>query len=100
MSMHFIWSKNKGDVLLTCLYVDDLVFTGNNPTMIDAKASMVKEFDMIDNGLMNYIIGIEVKQNANEIFISRKGFIENILQKNQHEKLHTDEYINEIFDIY
>ena len=43
---HALYLKQeKGDILLACLYVVDLVFTGNNLAMIDPfKASMVKEF--------------------------------------------------------
>ena len=31
---HALYSKNvNGDVLLVCLYVDDLIFTGSNPNL-------------------------------------------------------------------
>jgi hypothetical protein len=46
-----------------CLYVDDLIFTGNNPSMFeDFKKAMTQEFEMTDIGLMSYYLGIEVKQ--------------------------------------
>jgi len=50
--------------------------------MVDAfKASMVKEFEMTDNDLMNYFLRIKVKQSAKGIFISQKGYAKNILDK-------------------
>jgi len=48
--------------MFVCLYVDDILFTGDDPTMIqDFKQSMVKEFEMTDLGLMTYFLGLEVK---------------------------------------
>ncbi|KAK3010231.1 hypothetical protein RJ639_010921 [Escallonia herrerae] len=81
---HALYVKNnpQGDVLFVCLYVDDLIFTSNNPSMIDEfKQSMVKEFDMTDMGLMAYFLGIEVKQGSNEIFISQSKYAAEILKK-------------------
>ena len=42
---------------------------------------MLKEFEMTDNGLMSYFLGIEVKQQHNEIFISQKKYMMEILEK-------------------
>ena len=60
---HVLYLKQeKCDILLAYLYVDDLVFTGNNSAMIDTfKVSMAKEFEMTNNDLMNYFLCIEVK---------------------------------------
>ena len=47
--------------LYVCLYVDDLIFTGNNPTMFeDFKKSMVQEFEMTNIGLMAHFLGLDV----------------------------------------
>jgi hypothetical protein len=55
--------KKNDDTLIVCLYVDDLIFTGNNLKMFgDFKQAMVKEFEMTDNGHMAYYLGIEIKQ--------------------------------------
>jgi hypothetical protein len=51
------------NILLVCLYVDDLIFTGNNSSMFeDFKKAMTQKFEMTDIGLMSYYLGIEVKQ--------------------------------------
>ena len=60
-----------GDILIVCLYVDYLIFIGNNPSMFeDFKKVMTKEFEMTNIGLMAYYLGIEVKQMEDGIFIS------------------------------
>lgn len=68
-----------GSILLVCLYVDDLIFTGNNPSMFeDFKKAMTQEFEMTDIGLMSYYLGIEVKQME---FISQRSFAREMLKK-------------------
>nr|GEX48663.1 reverse transcriptase [Tanacetum cinerariifolium] len=50
-------------IVLACLYVDDLIFTGNSQSMIDElKKSMTREFEMTDIGLMSYYLSIEAKE--------------------------------------
>ena len=54
-----------------CLYVDDLIFIGSNPSFFEEfKKAMAKEFEITDIGLMAYYLGIEVKQKGDDIFIS------------------------------
>ena len=66
--------------LIVSLYVDDLIYTGNNLEMIkEFKEDMMKTFEMTDLGLMNYFLGIEVKQQEDDIFISQKKYIEALL---------------------
>ena len=68
-----------GDILIVCLYVDDLIFIGNNPGMFeDFKKVMTKEFEMTNIGLMAYYLGIEVKQMEDGIFISQEGYAKDI----------------------
>jgi transposase InsO family protein len=60
----FIKTNEGGKVLIVCLYVDDLIFTGNDEHMITVfKKSMMLEFDMSDLGRMRYFLGIEVLQD-------------------------------------
>ncbi|KAG6489096.1 hypothetical protein ZIOFF_050354 [Zingiber officinale] len=70
------------DVLIVCLYVDDLIFTGSNPSMFgEFKDVMTKEFEMTDIGLMAYYLGIEVNQREDGSFISQAGYAREILKK-------------------
>ncbi|GJQ99145.1 retrovirus-related pol polyprotein from transposon TNT 1-94 [Tanacetum coccineum] len=69
-------------VLVAALYVDDLIFTGNNKRMIDQfKESMTRVFDMIDMGLMKYFMGLEVRQGIFGIFVSQKAYAKEILKR-------------------
>ena len=57
---------------MICVYVDDLIFTGNSNEMIEAfKVFMKSEVEMTDMGLLHYFLGIEVKQESNSILISQ-----------------------------
>ena len=81
---HTLFTKigDRGKFLIVCLYVDDLIYTGNDKAMIDAfKQSMMNEFDMSDLGLMHYFLGIEVAQTAAGVFISQKKYAQMILDR-------------------
>ena len=49
----------KDKMLISCLYVDDLIFTGDFG-IEEFKAVMESEFEMIDLGLMKFFLGVEV----------------------------------------
>ncbi|KAL1299248.1 hypothetical protein AAHE18_18G095300 [Arachis hypogaea] len=73
-----------GDILIVCLYINDLIFTGNNlKIIVEFREAMIKHFEMTDMGLMSYFLGIEVIQNDDGIFISQKKYANDILKKFQ-----------------
>lgn len=46
-------------MLLVCLYIDDLIYTGSDNAMFEKfKKSMMVAFDMFDLGMMHYFLGI------------------------------------------
>ncbi|RDY13689.1 hypothetical protein CR513_01353, partial [Mucuna pruriens] len=47
----------------------------------DFKEDLMKIFEMINLGLINYFIGIELRQQKKEIFISQNKYIETLLKK-------------------
>ncbi|KAL0294174.1 UNVERIFIED_CONTAM: Retrovirus-related Pol polyprotein from transposon RE1 [Sesamum angustifolium] len=53
-----LYIKSQGnDTLIVSLYVDDLIYTGNNEKMIqDFKQDMMKKFEMSDLGLMHFFL--------------------------------------------
>ena len=72
---HALYTKTNswGDIMIVCLYVDDMIFTGNNPGMFDDfKKVMTNEFEMTNIGQKSYFLGVEVKQSKDGIFISQK----------------------------
>jgi hypothetical protein len=78
----FIKTAGGGKILILCLYVDDLIFTGNDNAMFEEfKKSMKTEFDMTDLGRMKYFLGIEVLQKADGIFITQRKYAQEILER-------------------
>ncbi|KAK4387925.1 Retrovirus-related Pol polyprotein from transposon RE2 [Sesamum angolense] len=78
-----LYIKSQGnDTLIVSLYVDDLIYTGNNEKMIqDFKEDMMKTFEMSDLGLMHFFLGIEKNQEKEGIFICQKKYTETLLKK-------------------
>ena len=71
-----------GDILIVSLYVDDLIFIGNILKVVaEFREATVKQFKMINLGLMSYFLGIEVVQQDDGIFISQKTYVNDILKK-------------------
>lgn len=80
----FVKNGEKGKILIVCLYVDDLIFTGNCDIMFaDFKKSVMNEFEMSDLGLMHYFLGIEVIQSDAGVFLSQKKYVADILDRFQ-----------------
>jgi hypothetical protein len=78
----FVKSGDEGKVLIVSLYVDDLIFTGNDGDMFRRfKESMKKEFDMTDLGKMRYFLGVEVVQNSDGIFMSQRKYAKEVLER-------------------
>lgn len=70
------------DILIVFLYVDDLIYTGNNKALIEKfQAEMKQEFEMSDLGLMHYFLGVEVLQTSKGIYISQTKYVADLLKK-------------------
>jgi len=78
-----LYIKEKyGKLLIVVLYVDDVIFTGNDDYLIENfKLVMKEEFEMTDMGLLRYSSGIEVDQNENGIFISQAKYVNEVLER-------------------
>lgn len=78
----FIKKNDKGNVLIVNIYVDDLIYTGDNEDMLlEFKQSMKREFEMSDLGRMRFFLGIEVLQTSKGTHISQQKYAEEILRK-------------------
>ena len=74
--------NNEANFIIVCLYVDDLIYFGSNHRLLaDFKHSMMRNFEMIDLGIINYFLGMQVKQGRGEIFISQEKYAADILKK-------------------
>lgn len=78
-----LYYKNEGNNnFLIFLYMDDLIYSGNNPKLKDTfKNSMIKNFKMKYLGLMHYFIGMDVYQKYGKNSISQIKYVNNILKK-------------------
>lgn len=65
--------KSQNNLLVVSLYVDDLIFTGNNERMcVEFKTSMQREFEMTDMGKMKFFLGVEfIKEKKVYIFVRK-----------------------------
>eukprot|EP00253_Pinus_taeda_P018569 PITA_18569 len=74
--------ENDGKILIVVLYVDDVIFTGNDDQLIkNFKSVMKEEFEMTDMGFLRYFLGIEVDQNEKGIFISQARYVNQVLSR-------------------
>lgn len=78
----FTKKGKEGRIIIVSVYVDDLIFTGDDEVMLsEFKSSMVKEFDMSDLGKMRFFLGIEVLQNSDGISICQREYVLEILKR-------------------
>ncbi|RDX92335.1 putative mitochondrial protein, partial [Mucuna pruriens] len=70
------------NILIVSIYVDDLIYTGNDMSMmIKFKKSMMQAFDMTDLGKMRFFLGIEVLQKPGGIFVCQQKYANDVLKK-------------------
>ncbi|KAJ1700426.1 hypothetical protein LUZ63_000205 [Rhynchospora breviuscula] len=75
-------NKKGEELLIVCLYVDDMIYFGTNESMlIEFRTKMKKEFEMSDFGLMSYFLGLEVEQGSDSIFVSQRKYSKDLLKK-------------------
>jgi hypothetical protein len=76
----YIKSNQQCNMLIVCLYVDDLIFTGSfgkEEFMLVLK----DEFKMTHLGFMRCVLGIEVHESKIGIFISQSKYAHEILKR-------------------
>ncbi|CAH9104519.1 unnamed protein product, partial [Cuscuta europaea] len=80
---HGVYSKaSGGELILVCLYVDDLLIAGSNEDHIgEFKRSLKSEFEMTDIGGLAYFLGMEFVQTKDGILIHHKKYAEDILER-------------------
>jgi hypothetical protein len=63
------------------VYVDDLIISRPDVSDINQfKKEMKRRFGMTDLGILNYYLGIEVKQGSNRITLSQSEYVARILE--------------------
>nr|GEX48789.1 uncharacterized mitochondrial protein AtMg00810-like [Tanacetum cinerariifolium] len=74
--------KQKGDILLVQVYVDDIIFSSTNKELCKAFEKLMKDkFQMSSIGELTFFLGLQVKKKNNGIFISQDKYVAEILRK-------------------
>nr|GEV10390.1 putative ribonuclease H-like domain-containing protein [Tanacetum cinerariifolium] len=74
--------KQKGDILLVQVYVDDIIFRPTNKELCKAFERLIKDkFQMSSMGELTFFLGLQVKQKVDGIFISQDKYVAKILRK-------------------
>ncbi|GKB13093.1 putative ribonuclease H-like domain-containing protein [Tanacetum coccineum] len=74
--------KQKGDILLVQVYVDDVIFGSTNKDLCTGFEKLMKDkFHMRFMGELTFFLGLQVQQKEDGIFISQDKYVAKILKK-------------------
>ncbi|GJX69176.1 putative ribonuclease H-like domain-containing protein, partial [Tanacetum coccineum] len=74
--------RNKKDIMLVQVYVDDIIFGSTNKSWCDEFEALIQSrFQMSSIGELTFFLGLQVKQNKEGIFISQDKYVAEILKK-------------------
>nr|GEU50422.1 hypothetical protein [Tanacetum cinerariifolium] len=74
--------KQKEDILLVQIYVDDIIFGAINKDLCKSFEKLMKDkFQMSSIGELTFFLGLQVKQKKDRIFISQDKYVAKILRK-------------------
>nr|GEV18463.1 retrovirus-related Pol polyprotein from transposon TNT 1-94 [Tanacetum cinerariifolium] len=74
--------RQKGDILLVQIHVDDIIFGATNKDLSKSFKKLMKDkFQISSMGELTFFLGLQVKQKKNGIFISQDKNVAEILRK-------------------
>nr|GFB83127.1 uncharacterized mitochondrial protein AtMg00810-like [Tanacetum cinerariifolium] len=74
--------KEKKDIMLVQVYVDDIIFGSTNKSWCDEFEKLIKNrFQMSSMGELALFLGLHVKKKEDGIFISQDKYVAEILKK-------------------
>ncbi|GJX85579.1 putative ribonuclease H-like domain-containing protein [Tanacetum coccineum] len=74
--------RDKGDILLVQVYVDDIIFGSTKKSLCtEFEKMMHKKFQMSSMGELTFFLELQVKQKKDVIFISQDKYVTKILKK-------------------
>nr|GEV21950.1 copia protein [Tanacetum cinerariifolium] len=74
--------KQKGNILMVQVYVDDIFFGSTNKDLCKAFEKLMKDkFQMSSMGELTFFLGLQLKQKQDRIFISQDKYLAKILRK-------------------
>ncbi|GKF37782.1 putative ribonuclease H-like domain-containing protein, partial [Tanacetum coccineum] len=78
----FFIKKDKNDIMLVQVYVDDIIFGSIKKSWCDEFEVLMKSrFQMSSIGELTFFLGLQVKQKEDGIFISQDKYVAEILKK-------------------
>nr|GEW55331.1 hypothetical protein [Tanacetum cinerariifolium] len=74
--------RQKGDILLVQVYVDDIIFGATNKDLCKSFEKLMKDkFQISSMGELTFFLGLQVKQKNDGIFIIQDKYVAEILTK-------------------
>ncbi|GJX83882.1 putative ribonuclease H-like domain-containing protein [Tanacetum coccineum] len=74
--------KDRGDILLVQVYVDDIIFGSTKKSLcVEFEQMMHKRFQMSSMRELTFFLGLQVQQKEDGIFISQDKYVADILKK-------------------
>ncbi|GJY43134.1 reverse transcriptase domain-containing protein [Tanacetum coccineum] len=74
--------KDRSDILLVQVYVDDIIFGSTKKSLcVEFEQMMHKRFQMSSMGELTFFLGLQVQQKEDGIFISQDKYVADILKK-------------------
>nr|GEV06182.1 putative ribonuclease H-like domain-containing protein [Tanacetum cinerariifolium] len=74
--------RQKGDILLVQIYVDDIIFGSTNNDFCKSFEKLIKDkFQMSSMGELTFFLSLQVKQKKDGIFISQDKYVAENLRK-------------------
>ena len=78
----YIKTVSETEIVVLCLYVDDLLITSSSLTAIEAlKQGLKSEFEMTDLAILPYFLWFEFAYTEKGIFMHQKKYISEVLKK-------------------
>lgn len=79
---HFFTYHNNDKSLVLLLYVDDILLTGSDDSLMqDLLDSLNNPFAMKDLGTPSYFLGIEIESHKDSLFLHQTAYAEDILHQ-------------------
>ena len=70
------------DLVVVQIYVDDIIFGSTNHLLVEEFARiMSQEFEMSLMGELSFMLGLQIKQREDGIFISQEKYVEELVKK-------------------
>jgi hypothetical protein len=78
----YVRRSSSNNLIILCLYVDDLLITGGNEKEIsDFKLELMREFEMTDLGHISYFLGIEFYKSSRGLLMHRRRYASEVLKR-------------------